>query len=157
MTLQEKINGDLKNAIKTGQREELGILRLIVSAFHNRSIEKRGAGLAPELADNEAFDILVREVKKRRDAAVLYRRGGRLDRADQEEREAVFIQRYLPAPLSREEIEKKVNEIFSRLRENQGAAGAGGVNFGPAMKAIMAELKGKADAGLVSEILKERL
>lgn len=145
---QQKINGDLKVALKSGDQLVLDVLRLLNSAFVNKSIEKRGKKLPEELTEDEVLEILNREVKKRREAAELYRKGNRQDLAEKEERETMIIQKYLPAQLGREEVEKKIEDILSKT---------GVKEFGLAMREVLKELKGKADAKLISEIIKARL
>lgn len=146
--LKQKIIEDLKTAMKTGDQETLAVLRMVTAALGNRSIEKRGKRLSEELAEEEVLNILNKELKKRRDAVDLYNKGGRPELATQEEKEAVIIQKYLPAQLSREEVEKRVGEILAQSSTR---------DMGSAMKIVMAELKGKADSRLISEIIKNKL
>lgn len=148
MSLQQNIGGDIKTALKTGDSETLGVLRMLSAALGNKSIEKRGKGLSEELTEEEVLEILNKEAKKRREATELYKKGGRLDLAEKEEKEIVVIQKYLPAQLGREEIEKKIDEILTKT---------GAKDFGSAMRVVMQELRGKADAKLISEIIKQKL
>ena len=144
--LKEKINEDLRQAMKSGDTFTVGILRFINASLHNKAIEKRGKGQSEELTDAEVIEALQKEVKKRQDVLVLYKQGNRPELADKEEKEMAVIQKYLPAQMSREETEKVVAAILLKVTFN---------SFGEAMKVVMAELKGKADAKIISEIIKQ--
>ena len=152
MALQNKIMEDMKTALKSGDQFALDVLRFVNAAFHNKSIDKRGRGLPEELTEDEVLEILNREVKKRREAADLYKKGNRTDLAEKEEKEIVVIQKYLPAQMDRNEIEKVVEKVLVTLRQAPGE-----ISFGNFMKEVMKELKGKADAKIISEIIKEKL
>lgn len=148
MFLKDQINSDLKSAMKARDQLRVGTLRLLLTAIHNREIEKRTKAGDEKLSDDEVREVLSREAKKRREAIDVYTKGGRQDLAEKENQESEIIQQYLPKQLSREETEKIVEQILSRTSAKE---------FGLAMKEIMKELKGKADAALVSEIVKSRL
>ena len=159
--LREKINSDLKSALKSGNSFEAGVLRFLNASLHNKEIEKRGKGLQPELSDVEIIEVLQKEAKKRKEAAELYIKGGRNDLAQQETQELNIIQKYLPEQLSEEEIEKVVKIVI----EKTGAKDI--KDFGRTMGGVMKELsaeggsasggKGKADAKTVSEIIRRQL
>ena len=149
MSLIQKLHDDVKTALKGGDSFSVQVLRMVQAAVHNKIIEKRGAGQGEELTDSEVVEILKKEAKKRRDAAFLYRDGGRNDRADQEEKEVAYIERYLPAQLGRDEIAAIVEKA---LAASQDAAAP----FGVIMKEVMKEIAGRADGKLVSEIIKEK-
>lgn len=151
MSLHEKINSDLRIAMKDSNVFELGVLRMLTSALHNKEIEKKGKGQETDLSDDEVIEILTREAKKRKEAAELYTKGNRNDLAEKELKELAFIKKYLPAQLGTEEIEKIVKAAIA-------STGANSVKeFGKVMAEAMKELKGKADAGAVSEIVKREL
>ncbi len=152
MSLKVQISTDLKIAMKSGDRLSLDVLRGFNAAFNNKSIEKRGKGLPEELAEEEMLEILNKELKKRRDATVLYIQGHRGDLAEKEEKEAAIIQKYLPVQMTKEEIEKIVVKKIEALQQAQGD-----ISFGNIMKEAMKELKGKADAQVISGIVKERI
>lgn len=138
--LLEQINIDLKLALKAGDAARVILLRGLVSELHNREIAKRG-----ELTEEETLEVLRRELKKRKEAAELYLKGGRRDLADKESVEADMVSAYLPAMMSEFEIEKIVDKF---AREN--------CEFNAVMRQVMQELKGKADGGMVSEVVKRR-
>lgn len=152
MSLRQIINNDMKTAMKGGDQFTLDVLRFLNSAFGNKSIEKRGKGLSEELTDDEVLEILNREVKKRREAAELYKKGSRQDLAEKEEKEILIIQKYLPAQLPREEVEKIIDNILLTKLTTSHV-----VSFGEAMREVMKELRGKADSRLIGEIIKSKL
>jgi uncharacterized protein YqeY len=145
--IYEKINSELKEALKAKDEKKSGILRMIISALRNKEIEKKGAGKEPVLTEEEVLDLVKKEAKKRKEAITLYEQGGRPELAAVEKSELELIQTYLPAEMSREEIEKIVLEI-----KNSGVS-----EFNVLIKEAMARLKGQADGKLVAEIVKSVL
>jgi len=149
--LHQKITDDLKNAMKAANGFEVGVLRMLLSSLHNKEIEKKGKGLEKALSDEEAIEVLTREAKKRKEAAELYSKGNRNDLAEKEIKELKFIKKYLPEQLSQEEIGKIVQAAIEKIGAKEVK------DFGRVMAEAMKELKGKADASLVSEIVKKLL
>ncbi len=149
--LHQQITEDLRTAMKAGQEFELGVLRMLSAALHNKEIEKKGKGLEIELSDDEAVEILTREAKKRKEASELYVKGNRNDLAEKETKELEFIKKYLPAQMAQEEIEKIVKAAIEKTGSREVK------DFGKVMAEAMKNLKGKADAGAVSEIVKKLL
>lgn len=151
MTLTEKIENDLKDALRSGDSFRLSTLRLVSSALHNRSIEKKGKNLNPLLTDEEALEVLTKEAKKRKEAASIYEQGGRAELAQKEIKEWEIIKAYLPEEVSAEEIDRVVSEVVSELgaKSNQ--------DFGRVMALVMKQLKGRADAGEVSQLVRKKL
>lgn len=164
VSLIQKLRDDLKVAMKAGDTFALGVLRMVISALNNKSIEKRGKPRATnevvtqgrrldaELTDEEVLTLLGQEAKRRKEAASLYEKGGRTDLADQERKEAAFIQKYLPVQMSKEEIVSAVEKIISAAHE-----GGDDVSFTSIIKEAMKELKGKTEGKLVGEVIKEKL
>lgn len=146
--LKEKITSDLKSAMKSADQATVGVLRLLISAFNNKSIEKKGKGQSDVLTDEDVMQILMSEAKKRKESMEIFTKGNRPDLAGKEKTELEIIQRYLPKQMSREEVEKAVEEILKK---------SGSKEIGPAMKEVMKELRGKADSAMVSELVKEKL
>lgn len=141
MTLIEQIQDDVKDAMRKGQRERVGALRLLLSEL--QKAEKEGG--ADELA------VLRRERKRRLEAASAYEEGGRGDLAGSERSEAELIGGYLPAELSEDEL----REIVQRAVSDSGATSP--QEMGSAMKAAMAAVDGRADGRRVSGLVKETL
>lgn len=159
MNLRQKLTEDLKQAMKSADPKTVGVLRLLISALNNKSIEKKGKGQGEELTDEDVLRVLMTESKKRKEANEIFTKGNRPDLADKEKEELGVIQRYLPQQMSREEVEKAVERIIEKVMKATASGGVppDGGKIGPAMKEVMKELKGKADAGLVSEIVKSKL
>ena len=149
--MRQKISNDLKESLKSGDSFLTGVLRMIVAAFKNKEIEKKGKGENPELTESEIIDILSREAKKRKDAADAYVSGGRSELAQQELRELDIIKKYLPAQLNTEEIEKIVDKAIKIIDVKSQS------DFGKVIGESMKELKGKADASEVSAIIKIKI
>ena len=148
MNLKEQISEDIKSALKAGDSFTAGVLRMVVAALQNKSIEKRGKGEEEELTQEEILEILAREAKKRKEAIELYKQGDRQELADNEEKELAIIEKYLPQQMSKEEVVEIVLAIIEKNKPE---------NFGEAMKLVMAELKGKADGKMVAEVIKDQL
>ena len=147
MNLKDKINEDLKNAMKAGDKiktETLRSLRAIIIEF-----DKSGAGR--EMNADEEIKALTSSAKKRREAIELYDANNRPELAEKERQELAIIQEYLPQQLTREEISARAAAIISEV----GAAGPHDSN--KVMPALMKEMKGKADGKLVQEIVREQL
>jgi len=125
---------------------DLSVLRMLKAALKNKEIELR-----KELSDEQALVVLQSEVKKRHDSIDAYQQGNRPELADKEAAEIEVLKQFLPIQLSEEEVKTKVEAALNNLPEEERA------DFGKAMKAAMAELKGQADGGLVSGIVKELL
>jgi uncharacterized protein len=146
MNLLEKINEDLKSAMKAKDQFRLGVLRMVNSAFQNKKIEK---GKDAILEDEEVLQILTKEAKKRKESIIAFEDGGRPELAENEKKELVIVEEYLPEQMSKEEVVVLVENILKNISDKS--------SFGLVMKEVMAELKGKADAKMISEIIKEKL
>ena len=155
MSLQERIASDLIAAQKSGASARVNVARLMLSEIKNKEIEKRGAGPSGGagarndaiLDDAAVIEVLRREVKKRKEAIELFKKGNRPDLAESDEADIAIINEYLPAFMSREEIIKVVDEVRA----------SGASDFPSIMRAVMKQLKGKADGAGVAEIIKSRL
>lgn len=148
MALKEKLNEELKSAMKAGNAKRLGVFRLLISAIKNKEIEKKGQGKSEELTDEEIVQLLTSEAKKRKEAITIFIQGNRSDLAEGEKQELEIIQEFLPKLMSAEETEKAVSEVLAKT---------GAKEIGPAMKEVMKELRGKADPSLIGELVKKKL
>jgi len=141
MTLTDQVKADLTAAMKAGEKERVGTLRLVLSELQKDAKEGKGDELA----------VLRRERKRRLDAASAFRDGGRPELAEGEEAEAVVIEGYLPAELSDEELRAIVAAAVT-------AAGASSPrDMGAVMKVAMGEVAGRADGKRVSGLVREAL
>lgn len=145
MTLSEQIKEDINEALKSGETLKLEVLRGLLAAVHNREIELRGK--ETELNEEEVIAVLGREAKKRKEANQIYADAGRNDLASKELEELTVIKNYLPPEMGRAEIEAIVRKVVD-----------GGVtDFGRVMGVVMQEVKGRAEAGEVKEIVERIL
>lgn len=142
--LLEKIQDDLKSAIKNKKEKELSALRMLVAAVKNEEIAKR----PKSLEDADVAAVTKREIKKLKDGIEQFRQGGREDLAAQYDEEAKILGKYLPEEAGEDEVRRVVKSVAEKATDK---------NFGAVMKSVMAELKGKADGSLVSRIVKEEL
>jgi uncharacterized protein len=141
VAILEQVQADTREAMKAGERDRVGALRMVANALQLEA--KEGAG--------DEIAVLRRERKRRLEAAEAYRKGGSPDRAAAEELEAEIIQSYLPEELSDEDLATLVNEALA----DSGASGP--QDMGKAMGAVMAKVDGRADGKRVSAIVRERL
>ncbi len=146
MSLKERIEVDMRAALKAGDGEKLGTLRLLLAAIKNAEIEKRG-----ELSDEDVVQVVAREVKKWEEAVAEYEKVGQAARASREKAEADILRGYLPPQLSEEEIRDIVQETITEV----GASSLR--DLGKVMGAIMPKVRGRADGKRVNEIVKELL
>ncbi|MEK7087033.1 MAG: GatB/YqeY domain-containing protein [Patescibacteria group bacterium] len=151
MGLKEKINKDLIQALKEKDSLTAGTLRFLLAGVHNREIEKRGKEENSVLDDAEVLEVLTREAKKRKEAAAIYEKGGRRELAEKELNELKTIRNYLPAELGENEIRQSVIETIEKIGAKDPK------DFGKVMGEITKKLKGRAEASLISAIVKEQL
>ncbi|HEV8566415.1 MAG TPA: GatB/YqeY domain-containing protein [Actinoplanes sp.] len=147
-TLKDRLNEDLRTAMKGRDELTVSTLRLALAAV--RTAEVSGTE-ARELSDDEVLAVLTKEAKKRREAATAFAGAGRADQAEKENAEGAILDRYLPAQLSDAEIAELV----------AGALAAGGFSgkgqMGPAMKAAQAAVAGRAEGGRVAAEVRRQL
>jgi hypothetical protein len=149
--LKGKIQKDMIAAYKTGETLVRSTLGLIIAAIKNKEIERKGQGKEEELSNDDIIEIMRTEVKKRKDAAEQYEKGGRPELSQKEKDEIVILEKYLPTQMSEEDVAV----IVSKVIEETGAEGMS--EMGKVMNQVMQELKGKADGSLVNRIVKEKL
>ena len=147
MNLKDKINLDLKNAMKSGDKIRLSVVRSIRALI----LEFEKSGAAKELTPEDELKMLTTAAKKRKDSIEQFRNAGRSDLADTEEAELKILMDYLPKQMDEEEIK---NEII-RLANEIGAKSK--ADFPKLMPLVMKELKGKADGKIVKSIVENIL
>jgi uncharacterized protein YqeY len=148
MSLAEKINEDLKNAMKQKNEAALRALRSIKSAILLARTEKGGSD---ELTEQQENQILQKMAKQRRESIDIFRQQNRQDLADAEVAELKIIENFLPQQLSEDEIRQKIKAIIANAGVSGGAA------IGKVMPLAMKELGGKAEGKIISAIVKEEL
>lgn len=148
MSLEQKLQEDMRHALKTGQKLELTTLRSALAQIKNERIRLR-----PErdITDEDVLRVLTSAVKKRRDSVELYQQGNRLDLAEKEEREIEILTAYLPEQLSEDKICKVIDETIAKVNVSSMN------DMGKVMGAVMGQLKGQADGKIVQNIVRERL
>ena len=147
MTIQEKIQFQMSDAMRNKDQLRLSVLRMMKSAVKLKEVEK----MKP-LDENEVIAVLNTLVKQRKDSVEQFRKGGREELAQKEESEIKIIEEYLPAAASEDEIRKAINEAV----QETGAVSM--KDMGKVMKAALACLAGKtADGARVSQMVKEKL
>ena len=148
MSLQHSINSDIKHAMLAKEKEKLAALRSIKAALLLEMTKEGGDG---SVNDETALRVLQKLFKQRKDAAKIYQEQNRLDLADVEIKEASFIASYLPKMMSKDEVQVIVKETINQL----GARGPS--EMGKVMGVVIGKLKGKAEGGLISSVVKEEL
>lgn len=142
----DEIKKDLKQAQMDRDEIKVSTLRLLLSEIHNSQIQK-----GEDLTEEEIIQVIQREVKKRKEAIAGFRSGGREDQAQKEEKEAQVLKSYLPAQVSNEELTKLIEDAINNI----GAKNLS--EMGKVMAEVMGKVKGQADGGRVSQLVKEKL
>jgi uncharacterized protein len=150
MSLKEKIDLDLKNSMKSGDKTRLNAIRSIRATLLEKEVSIRVAGKAV-LTDEQEIEVLVSLAKKRRDAIEQFTAGNRPDLAETELAELTVIEEYLPEPVSDDDLRAIVEDIVAKT----GATSM--KDIGKVMGQAMKALKGKADGTKVQEIVKSLL
>lgn len=150
--LKDQLQADMKSHMKSGNRMALTTVRNVLGEINTR--EKSGK-TPVELDDVQTVSLLQKEAAKRRDTARIYTEAGEADRAAAEIAEAEVIEAYLPAPLTREDVEAIVDQAIAQLRE--AGMEPSMRQMGQVMKPVTAEVAGRFDGKAVSEIVRSRL
>lgn len=177
MNVQEQLQNDVKTAMRAGDRPRVDVLRMALAALQSarlalveaeynkalaaapKALDDRGQVVQPEitidrnlpLSETAMQETLAKEVKRRYDAAELYRKGGRPELAAQEEAEAAILEEYLPRQLTAEELRPLLEEAI-------GGLGASGIaDMGRVMPVLMQQFKGRADGRVISQLAREIL
>ena len=146
MTLKEQLNEDVKNAMRSKDTETRDTLRLLMAAIKQEEIDQQTT-----LDDAGVLGVINKQAKQRRESIEDYTKANRLDLAEEEEKQLVIIERYLPRQMSREEIEAVAQKVIAET----GVTDAKGM--GQVMGKLMPQVKGKADGRLVNEVVRDLL
>jgi uncharacterized protein len=146
MTLLQRVDGDLKTAMKSADKLKVSVLRLLKAAIKNKEIDSRR-----ELSDEEVLSVLSSLAKQRRESIEQFSKGGREDLAETERLELAILQSYMPEQLSPEEIE----DMILKAIEESGAQGE--ADLGKVMRLLMPRTKGLADGKWVNNRVRELL
>lgn len=142
----DKLQNDLKAAQRARDKIKVSTLRLLLSEIKNAQIAKN-----EDLSEEDLISVVQREVKKRKEAALGFRAGGREQSAQKEETELAILQNYLPEALSNEELTKIVDKAINELGVSSIS------DMGRVMGAVMGKVAGRADGGTISALVKEKL
>jgi uncharacterized protein YqeY len=149
VTLAQRVDEDLKQAMREKNATKLGVLRMLKSALKYSAIEKSGA--EGELNDSEAAQVIRKQVRQRQDSIESFEKGGRAELAAKEKSELSILQSYLPQPMTAEEIAKVVRETIAEVGANSKA------QMGAVMKALQSTAAGRADGKTLSQEVQKQL
>ena len=149
MSLQERIDSDLKEAMRAKDATKLGVLRMLKSALTYAAIEKSGADA--DLNEAEAVQIIRKQVKQRHDSIESFEKGGRAELATKEKQELSILNTYLPQAMNPDELSKIVRETIAEVGATSKA------QMGAVMKATQAKVAGRADGKTLSVEVQKQL
>ena len=144
--LKEKLQQEMKDALKSGNSQKRTLLGMVLSAVKNKEIEKRS-----ELNDDDVVAVIASEIKKRKDATEQYEKGGRPELAEGERKEAEMLMIYMPEQMSEDDVRAEVKKTISEIGAKDMK------EMGKVIGAVMVKVKGKADGQMVSRMVKEEL
>lgn len=144
--MREKILNDLKEAMKAQDKEKLTVIRMVKGA-----IQMEELNVKHELTDDEVISIIAKQIKTRKESIVEFEKGNRADLIQQTESEIQILEEYMPEQLSIEEVREIIEKVFDEVNPT------GIKDMGKLMGKLNPLLKGKADMGLVSSIVKDKL
>jgi len=146
MNLEERLNEEMKQAMRSADKLRLSTIRMIRSALKHNEIEQR-----KKLDDEAIFKVIQGMVRKSEESIEQFKAGGRMDLVEKEQKEVETMKSFLPQPLSREEILKIIDQT---IEETQASSLK---DIGKVMKSVMPKLEGKADGKLINQMVKEKL
>jgi uncharacterized protein YqeY len=146
VSLKERITEDMKSAMRAGEKERLGVIRMITSAIKQREVDERIV-----LDDGQVLSVLEKMIKQRKESLVQFQAGNRQDLVDKESAEIALLQSYLPAQLSAAELDAMIEAAIA-------ATGASSIKeMGKVMGLIKAQAQGRADMAAVGAKIKAKL
>jgi uncharacterized protein YqeY len=146
MSLKERITDDMKAAMRSGEKERLGVIRMITSAIKQREVDERIT-----LNDAQVLSVLDKMIKQRKESLVQFQAGNRQDLVDKETAEITLLQGYLPSQLSEAEVDALIGDAVA-------ATGASSIrDMGKVMAIIKAKAQGRADMAAVGAKIKAKL
>jgi len=144
--MKEKIMNDLKNAMKNQNRDLLNVVRMVKGAIQLEEINVKR-----DLTDEEIVAVISKQIKIRKETVNELKDSGRDDLLNQTTKEIEILEKYMPAMMSEEEINKVLDEVFAEVNPTTQA------DIGKVMGKVSPLLKGKADMSLVNKLVKDRL
>ncbi|MGB9476615.1 MAG: GatB/YqeY domain-containing protein [Candidatus Udaeobacter sp.] len=149
MTLQQRVDSELKEAMRAKDATRLAVVRMLKSALKYAAIAKSGA--EAELSDAEASQVIRKQVKQRQDSIESFEKGGRAELAEKEKEELAILNGYLPQPMSDDEISKIVRETIAE------AGASSRTQMGVVMKALQTKVAGRVDGRALSAEVQKQL
>jgi uncharacterized protein YqeY len=146
MSLLERLNNDMKQAMKNKEKDKLSVIRMLKASIQNEALKLR-----QDLTDDEELTVLSRELKQRKDSLQEFENAGRSDLVDKVRTELVYVEAYMPEQLSEEEISNIVKQTIEEVNATSKA------DMGRVMGALMPKVKGKADGSLVNKLVQQHL
>ncbi|HZH59961.1 MAG TPA: GatB/YqeY domain-containing protein [Metabacillus sp.] len=147
MSLLDKLNQDMKQAMKNKEKDKLVVIRMVKAALQNEAI-KLGNN---ELSAEEELTVLSRELKQRKDSLQEFKNADRLDLAEKTQAEIDILVDYMPEQLSEEEVSEIVKQTIAEVNATSKA------DMGKVMGALMPKVKGKADGSIVNKLVQQQL
>lgn len=147
LTLLAKLNEDMKQAMRSKEKERLSVIRMLKAALQNEAIHQGKKELSPE----DEVNVLAKELKQRRDSAAEYEKAGRSDLSNKTRDEIKIVEGYAPKQLTNEEVEDIVKASINEVGASSKA------DFGKVMSNVMPKVKGKADGSVVNQLVKKYL
>ncbi|UPT60064.1 GatB/YqeY domain-containing protein [Geobacillus thermoleovorans] len=147
MSLLDRLNDDMKQAMKNKEKEKLSVLRMLKAALQNEAIK---LGKSP-LSEGEELTVLSRELKQRKDSLQEFENAGRSDLVEKVKTEIEIVQSYMPTPLTEDELRELIEQTIKEVGASSKA------DMGKVMGAIMPKVKGRADGSLVNKLVQQQL
>ncbi len=147
MSLLDRLNNDMKQAMKNKEKDKLSVIRMIKAALQNEALKLR----KDELSEAEDLTVLSRELKQRKDSLQEFSNAGREDLVEKIQTEIKYVEVYMPQQLTEEEVSKIVIETIQSVGATSKA------DMGKVMGALMPKVKGKADGSLVNKLVQQHL
>ena len=144
--MRNQILEDLKTAMKNQDKERLSVIRMVKGAIQMSELNKKH-----ELSDEEVIDVISKEIKSRKDSINEFKKGGREDLVEKTQSEIDILSEYLPKQLTEEELNEIIDKVFDEVKPESSK------DMGKIMKELKPQVNGKADMGLVSKIVKEKI
>lgn len=144
--MRNQILEDLKTAMKNQDKERLAVIRMVKGSIQMSELNKKH-----ELSDEEVIEVISKEIKSRKDSINEFKKGGREDLIQKTQNEINILSEYLPKQLTEEEITEIIDAVFNKVKPESSK------DMGKVMKELKLQVSGKADMGLVSKIVKNKI
>ena len=148
MVLQDRLVDEMKEAMKSGDKKRVSVIRMLRSSIKNKEIAK---GKDTKLSEDEVIQVIISSIRQGRDSIEEFKKGGRQDLAEKEEDEIRILQAFLPEQMPKEELMEVIKETVREVNA------VGPKDMGRVMKILMPKIAGKADPSTASNIVKEIL